>query len=94
MALTLADLKRKLSPGTVFYCTQNVKGPINPPAMRKVIIAQTNAIACATGPDESRPNLSWLYWPKAAAVREIPGGFEVDGYKPEWPKLRYLWEPS
>jgi hypothetical protein len=92
MAMTLAEIKRRLTVGTVFYCTQNVRGPIDPPAYRKVIIQQTNAIACAVGPEESRAKLSWLHWPKASGIREIPGGFEVDPINPDNPKLRYQWE--
>lgn len=92
MALSLAEIKRRLTPGTVIYCTQNVHGVQNPPAFRKVVIQQTNAIACAMGPDESRARLSWLHWPKASGVREIPGGFEVDPLNPDFPALRYQWQ--
>jgi hypothetical protein len=93
--MTLAELKRKLQPGAVIYCSQNVRGEQNPPLYRRVIKSQTNSIACVTSPGDDgskRASWSWLYWPKAGGVREIPGGFEIDAHKPEWPKLRYLWE--
>lgn len=94
MALTLADLKRRLTVGTVFYCTQNVRGPIDPPAYRRVVIQQTNAVACATGPgpeNDERAKLYWLRWPKASEVREAPGGFEIVLPDAQH-NLLYLWE--
>jgi hypothetical protein len=91
MALTLSELKRTLRPGVVFYCTQNVRGVHNPPLYRRVVIQQTNAIACATEPGEDPPRakLSWLHWPKAAGIREIPGGWEMDPINKDYLVLRY-----
>lgn len=92
--MTLAQIKRRLTKGTIFYCTQNLRGAVCPPAARKVVIQQTNAVACAMGPDfdEARARLSWLYWPKAADVTATPEGFEVKS--PHGIILRYQWEAA
>ena len=92
--MTLAEAKRRLTVGSVFYCTQNVKGIHNPPLYRRVVIQQTNSIACATAPgaeNDARPKLTWLYWPKAKDFNAIEGGFELPPINPEYPKLRYLF---
>lgn len=95
MSITLAEIKRRLTVGTVIWCTQNAKGPQEPPLYRRVVIARKNSVAFATAPvaeNDEWSKLSWLTYGKASSIHEIPGGFEMDNeLHPDGFKIKYLW---
>lgn len=80
---SFAELKRRLQPGAVVTLVSRDSKPLFPGpdgcgVQRKVLIAQSNAIAMENPrPDNDRP--SWLYWPKASEVELFDGGFRVRG---------------
>ncbi len=95
--MTLKQLKKELQVGREL----TVQFLLNcPPSRvgkrpRRVVKVQGNAIAFRTENSAE----SWLQWPKASEIIEIPGGFElldVDYTKPGEPlvpHIRYLFEP-
>lgn len=79
---SFAELKRKLQPGAVVTLLSRESAPLFPGpdgcgVKRKVLVAQSNAVAFENPRNDSRP--SWLYWPKASEVELFDGGFKVRG---------------
>lgn len=85
--LTVAELKRRLTPGTRLRLVQNFMGGCDRP--REVAKTTTTAVAL-TQIDEPSAPLSWLPWPKAADLRATPDGFAV--YEGNRLTVRYVWE--
>jgi hypothetical protein len=77
---TFADIKRRAVVGATLTMTYNAYSAQFGTALigkpRRVVIAQTNAIAMESVRDDGRP--SWLYWPAAKSVRVTgPDSFDI-----------------
>jgi hypothetical protein len=75
---TFADIKRRMVKGAILECVRNTYRPELDGTLRRVEIAQTNAVAFqqpqADGtflPEIPRRDLSWLYYPSNAKLVEI-----------------------
>lgn len=81
--LTIADLKRRLTPGTELRLVQSLMGPCD---KKRVVHRNKPSFVTFTGEGVKE---SYLYWPKASQLRGFEGGFEIieDGEV----AVRYLW---
>ncbi|GAA6401130.1 hypothetical protein K020075H21_04690 [Bacteroides ovatus] len=79
---TLADVKRKMTPGSKWRCVQLFEGGQDL-GVREIGKVQGNAVAFLK-PDGK---LSWLWWPKAKDVKVEGNSFTV--LQNGVPKLKY-----
>lgn len=72
--LTVAELKRRLAPGTRLRLTHTLLGPCD----KLRVVAKHNSVDCMfTGDGIAEGHVSHLPWPKASCLHETPDGFEI-----------------
>lgn len=71
--MTVAELKRRLVPGTKLTMVRNVTGP-TPRLLRQVF--ERRSAECVMYVPEKDAN-SYLRWPKAAGLEETEKGFRI-----------------
>jgi hypothetical protein len=80
---SFAELKRRLRPGVTITMVRRDYPPLKGIGIdatgipRKVVVAQSNAVAFESVRGDGKP--SWLYWPKASEVELLDDGFKVKG---------------
>ena len=73
--LTVAELKRRLIPGTKILLTEFSGTEIN--KTRSVLRVATSYVALSDDDLDSKKE-SLLLWPKASELKEVDGGFRID----------------
>lgn len=87
--MTIAELKRRLVPGTRLRLMNSLMGPCD--KARKV--EKTNTVEfMLSGDGIQEGKLSHAYWPKKGALFETADGFEI--YDEEELALAYKWEKN
>ena len=86
--MTVAELKRRLTPGTTLRLVENFKGLCD--KQRIVVQSNTRGVTfTGDGIDPARP--SWMPWPRAEELKDTPDGFAIVFVNGRV-AARYTWE--
>lgn len=85
--MTLAELKRRLQPGTRLTLLRNAKGPCEEP---RIVVRQLRYDCVLARPDGQESHLQWPRFPGGQFIRDTADGFEIVNAA-EHVMLAYRW---
>lgn len=89
--MTLAELKRRLTPGTKLRCIHNARGPCND---EREVTKTSSSHVRLRGKYGDKVGEAYLNWPKASQLSATERGFRIDyaaGPQSDSKRLEYEW---
>lgn len=86
--MTVAELKRKLTVGTVLTCVHNYKGIQK---AKRIVVTNSSGNVGMKGDGLSEDRPSYLSWPKAKELTETPKGFKITPVNGDGRFIEYEW---